>query len=82
MTYKEAKEYMENLRIDLYDEIHEGIAKQVREKCIEALGKQIPKKPNSIGKYYDPSCPTCGRRFFDDQYNFCPRCSQAIGWRF
>ncbi len=51
--------------------------------AIEALEKQIPKKPERIegtlfGKerYYH-KCPNCGDPYVDD--NYCPICGQARG---
>ena len=41
---------------------------------IEALGKQIPKKPAK----YD-SCPNCHQDLFR-QFDVCIRCSQNIDW--
>ena len=48
-------------------------------KAIEALEKQIPKKPNSI------FCPTCGDcSIIDGEYGYgyshCYNCGQAIDW--
>lgn len=57
--------------------------------AIQALEKQIPKKPDIEGDGYDPDgnlvydtwiCPTCGVSYeIDyDEYNYCPACGQAI----
>ena len=54
--------------------------------AIEALDKQIPKKPVSKYKYRDgenvcPSCETENRcRIVMFWEKFCPDCGQAIGW--
>ena len=54
--------------------------------AIEALEKQIPKKPISTkGKYGHTECVCCGwvvESFCGDleQYPFCPNCGQAIDW--
>ena len=58
--------------------------------CIEALEKQIPKKPIYQGDgYYDGElvydtwfCPNCdaGYEVGTDEYNYCPNCGQAIDW--
>ena len=45
--------------------------------AIEALEKQIPKKP-----YWENGvwhCKSCGLYIFNDEY-FCPVCGQAIDW--
>ena len=60
------------------------------EKAIEALEKQISKKPTYEGDgYYDGEivydtwiCPCCGKDYeveYDD-YKYCPECGQAIDW--
>ena len=56
------------------------------DEAIEAVGKQIPKKPVSKYKYRDgenvcPSCETENRcRIVMSWEKFCPDCGQAIGW--
>ena len=59
--------------------------------AIEALEKQIPKKPDLISDGYDDNgnliydtwiCPCCEKQYeldYDD-YKFCPECGQAIDW--
>lgn len=59
---------------------------EVAEMAIEALEKQIPKKPN---EYYDGyadgnpviefECPNCGAELDADFDHHC-RCGQAIDW--
>ena len=61
------------------------------EIAIQALEKQIPKKPTYEGDGYAPDgtfvwdewiCPCCGSRYevdYDD-YDFCPNCGQKIDW--
>lgn len=53
--------------------------------AIEALGKQIPKKP--IGRHTDYKCAVCGRRVRSGKGssshvrdNFCQRCGTALDW--
>ena len=53
-------------------------------KAVEALEKQIPKKPTR-GKYGHTECACCGwivESFCGDleKYPFCPNCGQAIDW--
>ena len=57
--------------------------------AIEALEKQLPKKPIYEGDGYAPDgtfiwdewlCPNCGSRYevdYDD-YSYCPNCGQRI----
>ena len=61
------------------------------ELIINALEKQIPKKPTYEGDGYAPDgtfvldewiCPCCEKRYevdYDD-YDFCPNCGQKIDW--
>ena len=49
--------------------------------AIEALEKQIPKKPysdNDNGIYEKDCCPTCHRSLFPNDHH-C-RCGQALDW--
>lgn len=59
--------------------------------AIQAVEKQISKKPTYEGDGYSPDgtfiydewlCPCCGKRYevdYDD-YDFCPNCGQKIDW--
>ena len=59
--------------------------------AIQAIEKQIPKKPTYEGDGYAPDgtfvwdewlCPCCGERYevdYDD-YDYCPNCGQKIDW--
>lgn len=59
--------------------------------AIEALEKQLPKKPTYEGDGYASDgtfiwdewlCPNCGSRYevdYDD-YGYCPNCGQRIDW--
>lgn len=75
MTREEVIKYLER---------HGFIADDVKDMAIEALEKQIPKKPNKhvediIDEYY--SCPKCMNNELDDIFdNYCPRCGQALDW--
>ena len=61
--------------------------------AIEALNKQIPKKPIYYGdgyadgkEVYDMAeCPTCDNNDFEEGINnwgckYCPNCGQALDW--
>ena len=68
---------------DLYDaEFENALA-----LAIEALEKQIPKKPLHMHKnYYCPICKDDGWMLWDDAVpndmdSFCGMCGQAIDWR-
>ena len=85
MTYEEAIKNINALNAvcgqkDLYDAEFESALSL----AIEALEKQIPKKP-TMGKYGHTECACCGwivESFCGDleQYPFCPNCGQAIDW--
>lgn len=51
--------------------------------AIEALEKQIPKKPLLVpdgkSKIYTFKCPTCGQAMYRVRL-FCDDCGQAIDW--
>ena len=61
------------------------------EMIVQALEKQIPKKPTYEGDGYAPDgtfvwdewiCPCCGSRYevdYDD-YDYCPNCGQKLDW--
>ena len=85
MTHEEAIKNINALNAvcckkDFYDaEFESALA-----LAIEALEKQIPKKPTR-GKYGHTECACCGwivENFCGDleQYPFCPNCGQAIDW--
>lgn len=58
--------------------------------AIQALEKQIPKKPNLEGDGYADGllvydtwiCPCCEKHYEVDydEYDYCPNCGQAIDW--
>ena len=63
-----------------YDWEHEGI-----KTAIQALEKQIPKKPIITDFFDSGCCPNCERciswiknEYFD--FDNCPYCGQAIDW--
>ena len=49
-------------------------------KAIEALEKQIPKKPPNHDGMVCPSCNSKARYGHPYEY-YCPHCGQAIDWR-
>ena len=64
--------------------------KEAMEMAIEALEKQIPKRPFYEGDgFWDGKlvydtwiCPCCEKKYevdYDD-YDYCPNCGQAIDW--
>lgn len=86
MTEKEAIEIIERIRDD------DSLTLKAFEACtmaINALSKQIPKKPKYsplkdgiITTFYE--CPKCGCRRLGHGFNldkcFCPECGQKLNW--
>ena len=61
--------------------------KMYAELAIEALEKQIPKKPDVYSDGYadgyevwEEHCPNCEYDFDGHNPSYCPRCGQAIDW--
>ena len=90
-------------KLGKYEDLEEQVVERLKEAsyerfgndgmgiAIQALEKQIPKKPTYEGDGYAPDgtfvwdewlCPCCGKRYevdYDD-YDFCPNCGQKIDW--
>lgn len=88
MTNEEAIKDL-NAFIEYYKETTEGYP-VCFDKAIEALKKQIPKKPEIDefegidywrGRYLhtQDSCPYCGIRL-DTHFDYCCNCGQALDW--
>ena len=79
MKYQEAIENLKYLisgdctdnQMDFVEEI---------EMAINALEKQIPKKPTPY-KGFEGKCTCCGVIFLDRSTNYCGNCGQALDWR-
>lgn len=63
-TGKSAKTGFELMMFDVYT------------TALEAIEKQIPKKPYAETEFYG-ACPSCGRTIDTE---FCQYCGQAIAW--
>ena len=102
MDEKKVREAIELIKIQIpvLEEFinYGGIIEEKKKKhirlhttAIEALEKQLPKKPTYEGDGYAPDgtfiwdewlCPHCGSRYevdYDD-YSYCPNCGQRIDW--
>ena len=90
-------------KLGKYEDMEEQVVERLKEVsyerfgndgmgiAIQALEKQIPKKPTYEGDGYAPDgtfvwdewlCPCCGERYevdYDD-YDYCPNCGQKIDW--
>ena len=82
MTYEEAIKQLNSIAIYHFD-IYTAYAIDL---AIEALEKQIPKKPLHMHKnYYCPICKEDGWILWDDAIpndmnKYCGKCGQAIDW--
>lgn len=90
MIYQEAIKQLEDLieNSKSFSEDDDNIwANDVKalKMAIEALEKQIPKKPNYYGDDDDGKilCPYCETDLYDDReclFDNCPYCGQALDW--
>lgn len=81
MTPKEA---YESLCYEIYEEGHCSYMEEELDIAIEALKKQIPKKPIKSGReirYCEVwKCPKCGFEWSGRVVDYCYKCGQAIDW--
>ena len=85
MTYEEAIKHFKALQ-KRYTKEHNGRMCEKVNLALEALEKQIPKKPLHMHKnYYCPICKEDGWMLWDDAIpndmdKYCGKCGQAIDW--
>lgn len=97
MTESEAIEKLKNMRLFMQIEDENNDCKfteddyKANEMAIQALEKQIAKKPTYEGDGYAPDgtliydtwiCCCCDKRYevdYDD-YDYCPNCGQKLDW--
>lgn len=83
MTYTEAIKQLNSIAIYHFDKHTENAI----DMAIDALEKQIPKKPLHMHKnYYCPICKEDGWLLWDDAIpndmdKYCGICGQAIDWK-
>lgn len=88
MEYTDALGYLKILRnlVDITErDSGAELQRQTYDVAIEAVEKQIPKKPSYYGEEDDGKilCPYCETDLYDDRecgFNNCPYCGQAINW--
>lgn len=71
----------EHRDIHFHNELNAIYITEALDMAIEALEKQIPKKPkldNDNGIYETEHCPNCNRQLFPNEHH-C-RCGQALDW--
>ena len=50
--------------------------------AVDALERQVAKKPNPDTKFYGFGfCPTCNACFMDNSTNYCGNCGQKLDWK-
>ena len=85
MTYEETIKHFKSLQ-KRYTKEHNGRMCEKVNLALEALEKQIPKKPLHMHKnYYCPICKEDGWMLWDDAIpndmdKYCGICGQAIDW--
>ena len=68
-AYKELRNNGQAIFVEYYEDA---------DRIIEALEKQIPKKPKVVGSDFSYTvCPECLTRVLT---NYCPNCGQKIDW--
>ena len=60
-------------------ETHGALPTMAKAKSIEALEKQIPKKPKTDNRYVMHICPWCND-FVKVSHNYCQNCGQKLDW--
>lgn len=98
MTESEAVEKLKNMRLFMQIEDENNDCKfteddyKANEMAIQALEKQIPKKPIRHTAWEDFKCPACGSteiRPYDTEYReydkdckfeYCSDCGQKLDW--
>lgn len=93
MTPKEAIEYLNIMKLSTEDDSVGEIKKEVCDIAIEALEKQVPKKPLNVQDCYIPetydydysvaNCPNCRGAFSFDEYHrplYCDKCGQKLSF--
>ena len=83
MTYEDAKELFEDIEV----QVPIGCSRDfqvAREKAIEAMEKQIPKKPIDLitdeNEFICIICPSCQEIAVEITDKYCRKCGQAIDW--
>lgn len=83
MDEKKVREAIEALKYINHKSVHPFYdweeMMEVRDTAIEALEKQLPKKPQTSKAYY--GCPDCTTiRSLRQKHNYCHNCGQRLDW--
>lgn len=78
------QESIDLLRFAYPKEFTKPITEKVISMAVEALEKQIPKKPTQVDKWGEFfQCPRCNgfvTDYFGCRMKYCSRCGQALKW--
>lgn len=82
-------EAIENLKYLISDDCTDNPINFIEEieMAINALEKQVPKRPIEDNYYNEPAvCPNCGGNIanqcdYDYQFQYCHYCGQKLDWR-
>lgn len=90
MDEKKAREAIEALKIINLKRVHPFYdweeMREIRDIAIEALEKQLPKKPDIMDYILGDinfKCPTCKSEYICEkgyEHFYCPNCGQKIKW--
>lgn len=90
MDEKEVREAIEALKIINLKRVHPFYdweeMREIRDIAIEALEKQLPKKPDIMDHILGDinfKCPTCKSEYICEkgyEHFYCPNCGQKIKW--
>ena len=86
-----AKEALESLKFEVYEEGHCSYIEEEIGVAVAALEKQVPKPPvkDGTGLAFNLLCPVCRKRIISQVYGewcagrlqeYCDYCGQAIDW--
>ena len=90
MDEKEVREAIEALKIINLKRVHPFYdweeMREIRDIAVEALEKQLPKKPDIMDYILGDinfKCPTCKSEYICEkgyEHFYCPNCGQKIKW--
>lgn len=86
MTEREAIEKLENMRLFMQLEDEKNECKfteddyKANEMAIQALEKQIAKKPDFTEDKKFALCPCCNGKGLFDKQKYCDNCGQKLDW--